>query len=81
MRGIKFFGILRFKGSPDPGQDIKPIDNFLKRGNLLNRGPQSEKQRKRKKRQVLRPCQRTEKAVKHEDDGDINCHWDALNIP
>ena len=34
--------------------------------------PQSENQRKQKERQVLGPCQRTEKAVEHVSNGDTN---------
>ena len=30
-----------------------------------------------KKREVSRPCQRTEKIVEHESNGDINCNWHA----
>ena len=39
----------------------------------------SENQRKPKERQVLRPCQRTKKAVEHKDDSDINCNWYTWN--
>ena len=34
-------------------------------------GLESETQRKQKDRYMLRRCQRTKKAVEHEDDGDI----------
>ena len=44
-------------------------------------GPQCKKQRKRKKRQVCGPCQRTKKAVKHESNGDTNCNWHTWNGP
>ena len=42
-------------------------------------GPQSENKRKRKDRQVLGPCQRTEKVVELEGKGDTNCSWRAWN--
>ena len=32
-----------------------------------------------KKRQVLRPCQRTKKAVEQVSDGDTNCSWYTWN--
>ena len=35
-------------------------------------GLQRENQRKRKERQVFKPCQRTKKAVELESDGDTN---------
>ena len=38
-------------------------------------GPQSENKRKQKQREVLQPCKRTEKAIKHESDSDINYNW------
>ena len=38
---------------------------------------QSENQIKRKKRQVLRPCQRTKKAKEHDDDD--SCNWRVWN--
>ena len=43
--------------------------------------PVKIKKKKRKKRQLLRPCQRTEKAVEHETDGDTNCNWCTWNGP
>ena len=43
-------------------------------------GLENENERKLKKnRQVLGPCLRAEKAVKHEDDGDIKWSWCSLN--
>ena len=42
---------------------------------------QSKYQRKRKGRTVLRPCQRTKQAMKHENDSDPNCNWCAQNDP
>ena len=50
-----------------------------KRKNLLSSGfchswrPQSENKRKQKDRQILEPCQRIKKAVKHK--GDHNKSW------
>ena len=44
-------------------------------------GPQRENQRKRKMRQVLTPCQRTKKAMEHENNGDTSCNWHAWNGP
>ena len=35
---------------------------------------QSKDQRKRKERQILRPSERTEKAMEHQNDGDTNCN-------
>ena len=37
--------------------------------------PQNENQRKQEGRQVVSSCQRTKKAVEHEDDGDTNGNW------
>ena len=34
-----------------------------------------------KKRRILRSCQRIQKAMEHEDDGDTNCNWCAWNGP
>ena len=51
--------------------------NFL----VCSRGSQSEKLRKRKKKKVLRPCQRIEKAAEYEGDSDTNCHWCSRNGP
>ena len=42
-------------------------------------GPQIKNQRKRKERQVLGPCERTKKALEHEDDGVTNCYWHTWN--
>ena len=44
-------------------------------GFCCSSGPQSENQRKQKEIQVFRPCLRTEKAMKHEGDGDTDCNW------
>ena len=55
--------------------------------NLPNNGlcrpgrPQSENQRKWKKRQVLRPYQRTKNAMEYESGGDTNCNWCTRNDP
>ena len=40
-----------------------------------------EDQRKRKERQVLRPCLRPKKAVEQEGNGDTNCDWFSWNGP
>ena len=40
---------------------------------------QNENQWKWKKRQVLRPCQRTEKVVEHVGDCETNCDWYICN--
>ena len=44
-------------------------------------GRQNENQRKRKERQVRRPCPRHKKRKvwEHEGDGDTNCNWCAQN--
>ena len=42
-------------------------------------GPQSESQRKRKRRQVLELCKRTKKAVEYESEGDAKCNWGTWN--
>ena len=73
-------------GSSNPSKrpDL-PI--FNKNENLLYSGfccpsrQQSENQRRWKERLVLRPCQRTKKAVKHEGDSDTKCNWTAWNRP
>ena len=41
----------------------------------------NENQRKRKEKQVLRPCLRTFKIMKHECDRDTNCNCGILNDP
>ena len=38
-----------------------------------------EDKRKRKYRQVLRCCRRTEKSMEHEGDHDTNCNWRTRN--
>ena len=35
--------------------------------------------RKQKDKQILRPCQRTKKAMEHDGMCDINCNWYAWN--
>ena len=42
---------------------------------------QSANQRKRKERQVLRPCLWTKKPEEDEGDGDTNCSWYTGNSP
>ena len=42
--------------------------------------PQIKNQRRRKGKEVLRPCWKTKKAVKHKDDRD-SCNWHACNGP
>ena len=42
---------------------------------------QRENKRKQNKRKKLKPCQRTKKAVEHEDDGDTNCGWCSWDSP
>ena len=39
----------------------------------------SENKRGWKDRQIFGSCQRAEKAVEHDGDGDTNCSWDAWN--
>ena len=51
-----------------------PTSGFCRPG-----GPQNENQRKRKERQTLRPCQRTEKAMENKDNGDTNSNWCVSN--
>ena len=78
-------GFWSWKWSSDPVQLAKKED-LPSSGFCLPSGPQSENQRKQKKRQVLRPCQRTEKAVKYECDGDtsfvivIGTLWTVPNV-
>ena len=55
--------------------------NLLYCGFCCSSSPQSENQRKRKKRQVLGPCQITEKVVERVGDGDTNCNWFTWNSP
>ena len=55
-------------------------DHLAEFSNLV-RFQVEKNQRKRKKRQILRPCRRSEKAREHEGDGDTNCDrctWDNL---
>ena len=42
---------------------------------------QTENQRKRKETQIFKPCQRTEKTMEHESEGNANCNWCAWKIP
>ena len=44
----------------------------MNRGQYRPNGLESENQRKRKERQVLRPCRRTKKVIEHEVDCDTN---------
>ena len=44
-------------------------------------GSQIENQRKRKERQVLRPCKRTKTVMEHGGDGDTDCIWCTWNDP
>ena len=39
----------------------------------------SVSQRKRKERQVLRPCLRTKNAEEYESNGDTSCNWRTCN--
>ena len=50
-------------------------ENLLTSGHCRPGGKQSENQRKGKKRQVLRCCQRTKKGIEYEGGGDINYNW------
>ena len=43
--------------------------------------PESENKRKQKAWKLRRPCQRTEKDVKHEDNGDTNRSCSSWNSP
>ena len=52
-------------------------NNLLYCGFWPPSGLQSENQRKRKERQVLRPCQRSKKVVEHGDNSDNNCNWNG----
>ena len=56
-------------------------ENFAYSGLYRHSGPQNENQRKQKERQVLRPCQRTEKVVENEGDSNPNCIWRTWNDP
>ena len=57
---------------PDLVIIYKKKENLLNRGFCRSSGPQSKNQRKRTKRQILRPCQRTEKGIEHAVDTDTN---------
>ena len=58
-----------------------------KKENLHNSGlfhpgrQQSENQRKRKEKQVLRPCQRTKKVMEHKNDSDTIYNWYTQDGP
>ena len=49
-------------------------DYLLNSWLCLSSWPQSENQRKQKKRQILRSCQGTKNTMGHEGDGDTNCN-------
>ena len=78
---MRYSEILRYKGSPNPGQKTRPSeDQKIRKENLLYyevcrpSDPQSENQRnqKNKKREkILEPCQRTKKFV----------FWCKRNLP
>ena len=58
----------------------KKEENLQYSGFCTPSGPQRKNQRKQKDK-VLRPCQRTKKAVEHEGDGDTTYNWHARNGP
>ena len=57
----------------------KKKENLLYKGFFHPNGPQCENKRKRKGRQVLRPCLRNEKGEEYEGYSDTNCSWHAWN--
>ena len=83
-------GFLYTNGSLNTGQKTRRSvsqqkkrdrEIWLNSGLYRRSGPPSENQRKRKERQAIRPCQRTEKAIKPEGDSDTNLNWCAWNNP
>ena len=85
-QSIKFFGILRYKWILAKRLHLV-INKKKKVGNLLSCvfccscGPQSENKRKWKEKQILGPCQRTEKTMEDEGNSDTTCCWCTWNIP
>ena len=81
------FQMQKYPKIPVRRPDIVKKKKKEKKENLPNSGlycpvrPQSENQRKRKKRQVLRPCHRTKKAGEQKSNGDTDCKWRTWNNP
>ena len=68
--------LVSVKRSDSVGWREKPS---LSRGFCCSGRPQSESERRRRNRRVLRLCQRTERAIEHESDCDTNCCWPVWN--
>ena len=60
---------------------INKKENSLFSGLYHNSGSAGTKEAEKKKRRVLRPCQRTKKTVKQEDDGDANVIGTLGTVP
>ena len=67
--------------SPRPLSNTLPTkDNLPSNGFYRSSGSHRENKRKRKDKQILRPCQRTKETVEHKDDSNAicrSCAWDA----
>ena len=66
-------------------QEDKKLCSLTKKKNLSCSGfcrlggPQNENKRKRKDKQIIGTCQKTEKAIEDEGEGDSNCNWRTWN--
>ena len=72
---------------PTPCLKTKPTINYQKEKNLSSSEfchfskPQSGSKRKRNNTQIPGSCQKAEKAVEHEGDGNTSCSWCCWNGP
>ena len=73
MKSIIFSGTLKYKQIIQ-SRKKELVDVTIPKGHKV-------KIKEKKKRQILGPCQRAEKAVKHESDGETNCSWCLWNSP
>ena len=67
---------------PDPVKVNKTKRDLSTSGRCRPSRPLSEiKKKKRKEKQVFRPCQAPEKTMEHDDDSVTSCNWCAWNDP
>ena len=83
MRRMKFSGVLRWKRITESKSNVQQYkkENLPYTEIFRISTRQGENQRKKNERQILWPCQRTKKAVKHKIDTGTNCNWHVWNDP